>query len=233
MAAGYLHEMRRVQPRGPYLLGGASAGGLVAFEMAQQLHATGERVSALILLDTYLVGVMPVRLVQARTASPLHPAGVCLDYHLGNLLLRNPREGLQYLAGRVRARLEGVPSPMAAAIRAAQPHLRRVIESNWRAVASYVPRPYPGRAVMLLSRDEPDRVFYDGRLAWANLFDEGLIVRFIPGSHEDMLSEPNVAGVAAELARCLGTSGCSTWAPPSAPWAATSASGPPPGAPSP
>ena len=39
-------------PQGPYLLGGASFGGRVAFEMAQQLQAQGQRAALLALFDT-------------------------------------------------------------------------------------------------------------------------------------------------------------------------------------
>jgi amino acid adenylation domain-containing protein len=204
MATGYIHEMRQEQPHGPYLLGGASSGGVVAYEMAQQLRTAGERVAALVMMDTYLVGPKPARVVQVLEASPLHHSGMLLDYHLGHLLLRTPREGLAYLSKRLRARLGGVAGPIAEAIEAATPAVRHVIESNLHALAVYAPRPYPGTAVMLLSRDEPDRAFYDGRLAWADLLGEGLILRFIPGSHENMLDEPQVAGVAAVLACCLG-----------------------------
>ena len=51
MAAHYISEMRSVQPRGPYLLGGWCFGGLVAFEMAQQLCSRGERVDMLAILN--------------------------------------------------------------------------------------------------------------------------------------------------------------------------------------
>ena len=52
MAAYYINAMRTVQAEGPYLLGGWSMGGVVAFEMAQQLHAQGQRAALLALLDT-------------------------------------------------------------------------------------------------------------------------------------------------------------------------------------
>ena len=48
--------MRRVQPDGPYQLGGWSFGGLVAYEMAQQLRAAGADVALLALLDTVAPG---------------------------------------------------------------------------------------------------------------------------------------------------------------------------------
>src|SRR6185503_2382423 len=51
MAAHYLEAIRSVQPDGPYLLGGWSMGGVVAYEMAQQLAAQGQQVSLLALLD--------------------------------------------------------------------------------------------------------------------------------------------------------------------------------------
>ncbi len=44
--------MRQVQPQGPYLLGGFSGGGLIAWEIARQLEAAGEAVPLLVLLDT-------------------------------------------------------------------------------------------------------------------------------------------------------------------------------------
>lgn len=52
MARDYLLEVRDVQPHGPYLLGGFSGGGITALEMARQLHAAGEEVSLLAMLDT-------------------------------------------------------------------------------------------------------------------------------------------------------------------------------------
>ncbi|HEX8128490.1 MAG TPA: amino acid adenylation domain-containing protein [Pyrinomonadaceae bacterium] len=52
MAAYYIESLRAVQPAGPYLLGGWSFGGLIAYEMAVQLTARGEDVPLLFLIDT-------------------------------------------------------------------------------------------------------------------------------------------------------------------------------------
>jgi aspartate racemase len=51
MAAAYLAALRTVQPHGPYQLGGWSLGGVVAYEMAQQLHTQGEAIGRLVLID--------------------------------------------------------------------------------------------------------------------------------------------------------------------------------------
>ncbi|XP_044721728.1 starter unit:ACP transacylase in aflatoxin biosynthesis domain-containing protein [Hirsutella rhossiliensis] len=44
-------EIQRIQPHGPYLLGGWSAGGIFAFEAARKLMAAGEVVERLLLID--------------------------------------------------------------------------------------------------------------------------------------------------------------------------------------
>src|SRR5262249_33633824 len=52
MAASYLPEIRRVQPTGPYLLGGFSGGGVIAFELGRRLIELGQSVALLVMFDT-------------------------------------------------------------------------------------------------------------------------------------------------------------------------------------
>jgi thioesterase domain-containing protein len=54
MARHYLEAIRRVQPEGPYLLGGWPVGGVVAFEMARQLQAQKQEVALLALFDSQI-----------------------------------------------------------------------------------------------------------------------------------------------------------------------------------
>ncbi|MFL6199516.1 MAG: amino acid adenylation domain-containing protein [Thermoanaerobaculia bacterium] len=56
MAALYLGAIREVQPAGPYRLAGWSLGGVVAFEMARQLEAAGERAALLAMIDVAAPG---------------------------------------------------------------------------------------------------------------------------------------------------------------------------------
>ncbi len=51
LAQYYLQEIKMIQPHGPYFIGGASFGGIVAYEMAQQLSRESVLIGALILLD--------------------------------------------------------------------------------------------------------------------------------------------------------------------------------------
>jgi len=52
MAALYVDEIRRFQPRGPYFIGGYCMGGTLAYEVARQLRVAGEQIALLALFDT-------------------------------------------------------------------------------------------------------------------------------------------------------------------------------------
>ena len=52
MAAQYVKAIRSVDPQGPYRLLGYPAGGVIAFEMAQQLRKAGTQVALLAMIDT-------------------------------------------------------------------------------------------------------------------------------------------------------------------------------------
>jgi thioesterase domain-containing protein len=55
----YTREIRRVQPQGPYLVGGLCIGGFIAFEIAQRLQAQGQQVAMVALLDAAHVQAEP------------------------------------------------------------------------------------------------------------------------------------------------------------------------------
>ncbi|MCC9024348.1 amino acid adenylation domain-containing protein [Bacillus nakamurai] len=61
MAADYIHQIRTVQPKGPYRLLGWSLGGNVIQAMATQLQSQGEEVSLLVMLDAYPNHFLPIK----------------------------------------------------------------------------------------------------------------------------------------------------------------------------
>src|SRR5262249_24350348 len=70
IAAEFLCEIREVQPEGPYYLIGLCMGGVVAYEMAQQLHAAGQQVGLLGLLETWPPGPASARQLRLRGRAP-------------------------------------------------------------------------------------------------------------------------------------------------------------------
>lgn len=63
MASRYVRLMRQVQAQGPYLVGGFSVGGTIAFEMARHLQSSGEAVLLLVMVDTELHDPLWLRLI--------------------------------------------------------------------------------------------------------------------------------------------------------------------------
>ncbi len=101
LAASYIKEVRAMRPEGPYFLGGLSFGGIVAFEMAQQLCAVGQEVALLALFDTPTPWAFTPKPFLARLAG-----------HLGNL----GRFGFRYIWKRVRWRLGEIPRRLRASL---------------------------------------------------------------------------------------------------------------------
>ena len=76
MASKYVSEIRRVQPHGPYSLGGYCLGGTIALEMAQQLTTSGEKVETVLLLDTYNPReVSRAKMISARRSTGFRISG--------------------------------------------------------------------------------------------------------------------------------------------------------------
>jgi thioesterase domain-containing protein len=137
MAAAYIEDIRAVQAQGPYRLAGASIGGLVVFEMAQQLRHRGESVDVLILLDPSQAGVpvSPDRLVRIR---------------------RITRRALDRVAEAWRKTGRRVPRRL---------RLARFLEVSLGAASRYQPKPYPGRVLLLVAaegRTDVQREFWRG-----------------------------------------------------------------------
>ena len=70
MAERYVAELTTAHD-GPYIIGGYSGGGIVAFEMVRQLQALGKRVDRLVLFDSPLPGEAEL---SGATGAPLLPS---------------------------------------------------------------------------------------------------------------------------------------------------------------
>lgn len=181
MAAHYISEIRSLQPKGPYFIGGFSLGGLIAYEMAQQLRSAGEKVGLLVLFDTY-----PGSLKPATGASFLK---LLLTLSWQRWFHELPRKALK----RIRRSLRHWRVPQV---------LKDVRDSNAGAADRYVPQHYAGRVTLIRAAEILLRSSEGPHAAWAGLVDS-LDVHQIPGDHYDMLVEPQVKGLAEYLKSCI------------------------------
>ena len=174
MASAYVAAIRQTQPQGPYLLGGYSFGGAVAFEMARQLQAQGETVSGLLLLDAYAPGGQAMHALHDLSADGFMVQAVA------NLLI------LQW-QGDALLRPEDLSGDQAAQVAAAARHLRavcpaippspvdlqtllhrqlRLMQSHAELLDAYQPQPYPDPDLpVLLIRADRGFVGADNDLA--------------------------------------------------------------------
>jgi aspartate racemase len=201
IAAHFVSEIRTVQPQGPYHLLGTCMGGVVAYEMAQQLNAAGESVALLALLETW-----PPQSVRSVPMFRLG-RGVFLRLVVGRMLLyartfaRLERaERMEYL----KTRLNVVKRTLASRdpFRGDRSELdrMRVSQANMHALSQYAPRPYPGSVVLFRAKGRRLVSRADRRLAWGKLALAGMQLYDIPGEDSGlMLSEPNVSILAGRL----------------------------------
>jgi thioesterase domain-containing protein len=183
MAERYIQEIRRVQPDGPYRIGGYSFGGLVAYEMAQMLEAQGVEVSLLALFDTY-----PGKM-QSRAAALKNLAGLPLKEQISFLWKKGT-----FVLMTLQKRLELQFLPRA---------LRNVRQACAKAAADYDVQPYPGRVTLFRVREKSVGSLNDPYAIWWQVAAGGVDLREISGDHLSLLKEPQVRLLGEQLADAL------------------------------
>jgi len=187
LAAHYIGEMQSLQPEGPYHLMGLSFGGIVAFEMALQLHANFQEVGLLAVFDTFL----------SVTGRRLPFLGV-----LSNAVKLGPMG----LATRARNRMKGWK--MRHQQNPYEPHSHHPWGIQSELAEAYRPRVYAGKVLLFKARDRAPTVLRSmdpPELGWSRWVDGGLEIREVPGGHVTLLEEPNVSIVAQDLEASLIT----------------------------
>ncbi|HEX3252992.1 MAG TPA: amino acid adenylation domain-containing protein, partial [Pyrinomonadaceae bacterium] len=210
MAGHYLDALRSVQASGPYILGGWSMGGVVAFEMAQRLQREGEVVSLLALFDAPAPSAFNGMRELSEAECMLHFAedlGIEVDHlPLDTLQQLATDEQLAYVMQQ--AKLAGVV-PSASAL-AEITRLFRVYQANVRALFNYVASRYDG-SITLFIPSESDRT--EQLKGWRALAKGGVELHEVAGTHYTMLREPHVNELAQLLKNSIlpHTSGRCSW----------------------
>jgi amino acid adenylation domain-containing protein len=203
IARQYVEAVRSIQPRGPYLLGGYSMGGSVAYEMASHLRADGDDVALLVMLDS----ACPPYVVAEQSAGSFDwgavalAMGLRLDGATMERVLHLPLEELSF--SDLRHVLASGLAPAGMRVEDVRP-LIRVFKANFQAFWSYAPRPQVHRLVFLRAEERPPwHRLGNLDLDWENLAP--IDVRVVPGSHHTIMHEPNVRALAAQLKACIDT----------------------------
>lgn len=189
-----------VQPNGPYRLGGYSAGGVTAYEVAQQLWRRGHQVDLLVLFDTpnpYFMGEYSA-LERFRSRQRARWA---------ELRALNPNQFFEFLSRKVRAKAAQVDVNFRRAL--SRFNLISGMRPDdppedlfWARRAStryYKPEPYPGRMLLFRRTQFLSGRYLDPAFGWGDLVKGGLEICSIQCDHQDLFDTENVGRIAEML----------------------------------
>jgi amino acid adenylation domain-containing protein len=220
IAAHYLEQIRTIQPEGPYFLGGYSFGGIVAFEIAQQLQRAGEQILLLFIIDSYFPGA-PVNERLPLRRSFHSPENLSrfrdqLDRHVHGISGLTIQEKLRYIRIRVIGKLQDRFSRISKTFRTgvcwmclvARRTLPTWVRSHYilriyyDAISRYVAQPYSGHIVYIRSEQRHDAQHAS---QWKSIA-RSLELYDVPGSdHMSIISEPYAQAWMPKLKECLQT----------------------------
>jgi thioesterase domain-containing protein/acyl carrier protein len=204
----YLKHVRKLRTHGPYLLGGYSFGGLVAFEMARQLRQAGETIGLLALLDTGSPDFV-------RQIVGFEDDATLLGIIARELGLAVRDKELRVLAPEARL------SYLVELMKKANLHWNDAVEflkrqlalfqSRNRVVRQYFPQPYDGVITFFRASethiefecDNIPAVIHDSTRGFSTLTTHPVEVYLVPGSHHQMVREPGVQILASALSNCI------------------------------
>ncbi|MBM2803365.1 MAG: amino acid adenylation domain protein, partial [Deltaproteobacteria bacterium] len=218
IAAHYLDEIRTVQSQGPYLLGGYSFGGVIAFEIAQQLRRKNQEVGLLALIDTLSIGQRRSNSIFLKSRftdggkffsgyvgklQRWFAKNACLSVH--EIPIRLLGDSARVFTNIVSERFQRIGKWFKRAVckiytkmeYPIPPKLRSTYILNMyrKAAQAYHPYPYPGRMIYFKSRHNSG----DPRLSWGKLVGGEFKVYDVPGGHSDLRDGPFVSAWASIL----------------------------------
>ena len=169
MAAHYVQEICAVRPKGPYLIGGACTGGVVAYEMAQQLVGQGEQV-ILVIMESW----HPRSYQAYRNALPvfLWPTLYFFEKMIGYCTESSHlpfREWPSYWRGKLGS-IKNLLKREWFHLGNPEDYTDLVTSATFYAVSRYQPKPYPGYLLNVIASTRPlSNSTLDTRLAWSEL----------------------------------------------------------------
>ncbi len=188
-----LPRSARLQPHGPYLLGGYSGGGVVALEMAHKLADAGEQTTELVMLDTFHPHTTPRRASYREQWNDYRAQGIKYFFTIASGIII--RHTLWRYRNRRLAQILQRGAPV--------PHELRewyVTSAFISALKKYVPRSYAGKVTLFRAQDVGLMYEHAGPTrGWTPRTLPNIEVVEIPGNHETLVREPGVNVLATNM----------------------------------
>ena len=207
MAAHYIAEIRKVQPTGPYCIGGYCFGGLVAHEMAQQLRAQGERTPLVALFSAQLRYHRAVPAPRFNSDTPASPRG---RKEKLLRLLRSPARTVTWRMRRLgfaaRSKLHAAACKILLSLGLKVPQAMRtlyVARTLGAVEKAYKPQPFAGKLVLFCGGGEREQ---DPEMGWGGLAQQVEVCEIGSGGRNErreIMNEPLVRQLAQQLLQRL------------------------------
>jgi len=205
VASNYIKEIKALQPKGPYFLGGYCLGGTIALEMAQQLKLQGEEIGLLFMIENY-----NIKTIQWPMPFSLNIANKFLNlwYHMGNLFTGSNEAKMDFLGAKARTEFNRYKISLQVSLSSLGkyfglknslnfPHIR-VDEAYDEALLRYTPQVYEG-VIVLFGASKRLAGFRDPLYGWGNIATKGVELFELPINPRGSLVEPFVGILAKKL----------------------------------
>lgn len=179
----FTQEVQRVQPDGPYYLGGNCSGGTIAFEVARRLIAQGEKVRYLVMTEAYGLNY-PQRRGLARVVAPLLQFFYLTSKHFDVLSVSSPfarRQYLKNLLEKQTRRAGNFLRALGGRTAAPAPVGRR--SYDFRVGEKYDPAPVVVNVHLIRAAHQPYGALKDDSLGWKALVEGEIKSVEAPGYH--------------------------------------------------
>ncbi|MDZ7970786.1 MAG: amino acid adenylation domain-containing protein, partial [Nostoc sp. DedSLP03] len=205
-ATRYLQEIRQVQPNGPYFLGGHCYGGVIAFEMAQQLQRQGQTVGLLVLIDT----IQPETRIESTKdddAKFLLRMAESIKTN-NNIDFSIPFEELRVLPLNEQFHLVNKKANFIFSDTEVEDFLNyyKLFRAHVQAMRDYVPQVYPQSITVFRAKEEIIHDFDnrewstdDPLLGWGKYSSQPIQVIEVPGDHFSIFVEPHIQELTKHL----------------------------------
>ena len=204
LASVYVKELRAFLPQGPYLLGGVSLGGIIAFEMSQQLDQEGFRPELLLLIDPEVPGSTKMLAADEQ----LKRFWETFRNEGSTYLMRKARMKGKYWVKVVRDYSKHAKLSLYRFAGRDLPTTIRLLgahDAHMRALGRYAFRTYPGNITLIRATRRGDALSRrdDPTLGWQRFAAGELQIHDVYSDHVSMLFEPQVRAFAEKLKTIL------------------------------
>jgi acyl transferase domain-containing protein/thioesterase domain-containing protein/D-arabinose 1-dehydrogenase-like Zn-dependent alcohol dehydrogenase/acyl carrier protein len=200
MASQYIRQLQKHQPTGPYLLGGSSFGGMIAYEMAQQLKQQGEDIGLLVLIDTPGPEHMPTGHLNedVEVMAYILEVGNGIRISVDELRQMDEQTRWAWFVEKTGGD-ETESSQMQSQI------FMDLFRANMQAMFAYQPQPWEGDAIFFRAMEQDAYNAKTPEKAWEPLIRGNLTIYSIPGNHITMNEQPHVKVLADYLQRAINS----------------------------